>query len=739
MFDNFYKKIKPAFVLWIKKSPDSDIWYILLPILIFLAFIFHGFIASSDAASTWFSPFYNATQLLYSWSDYAGLGVAQPNNFTSFFLRLFYALPSLISSSPEFIQKAAWISFFSLTGLLLMYLINSVLRKPLHAFVSVLFLFFNPVSQLFLWQQQQWSFYLIFPYFLGTFLYLKFCNTGKFFYAAIIPVIWLFFGFAFNQPAYFAPFLILLGSIFFFTLARTNKKRLFILENIGLAILFVLVNFVYLLPLFIGGGSVLNSTQSGYGGTTLPILTELKNVNFFYSFINITKGYGLFYTQNILFIGMWTVFFLIVFYSAFSRRDKVFEKNDKHYLLLFVIILLIFIFFTKGISAPFSAFSQFLYSFKIMYIFRGFKEKFAIGYVITLAFLFIYLFRTKSIYMKRFLVMLGIVSYVGFASNFWFPEWLHYSDDLRYLSAVQFPTQNDSRVLNLPLVGYSFFYTKDPDYVGDNPMKNIFKKNVIYSSFLGITDKRSELIKEQTVKNTLSASDFYQYLSEYNIEYILDNKNAYVAQDKYKFAYNYKILNQYPFLTKVSETATFILYRFSDYYPKVYSLNSVFQTISPIQYKVYLSHVKENQSLSLLESFDPGWRIYAVKNPDVGWCRKTAFYPLVNGYECQDNSKSFSLDELSYPFEKSLFTASHTQIYGYANTWTMGYDDIVNTLDKSYYVKNQDGSVDVELVLYYYPQIYFYVGLSVSLLAFCFSIILILFRYLRMKTYAKKY
>ena len=44
-------------------------------------------------------------------------------------------------------------------------------------------------------------------------------------------------------------------------------------------------------------------------------------------------------------------------------------------------------------------------------------------------------------------------------------------------------------------------------------------------------------------------------------------------------------------------------------------------------------------------------------------------------------------------------------------------------IDKTYYQENSDGSVDLELTLYYLPQSYFIIGFIVSLVTFIGSIV----------------
>jgi hypothetical protein len=69
---------------------------------------------------------------------------------------------------------------------------------------------------------------------------------------------------------------------------------------------------------------------------------------------------------------------------------------------------------------------------------------------------------------------------------------------------------------------------------------------------------------------------------------------------------------------------------------------------------------------------------------------------------------------LSYLYQKPIFGGSHYLVDDYANGWTINPNYIKQNFDPSYYKVNPDGSINIELTLYFKPQSYFYVGLIVS-------------------------
>jgi Ca2+-dependent lipid-binding protein len=75
-------------------------------------------------------------------------------------------------------------------------------------------------------------------------------------------------------------------------------------------------------------------------------------------------------------------------------------------------------------------------------------------------------------------------------------------------------------------------------------------------------------------------------------------------------------------------------------------------------------------------------------------------------------------EELVYLWEKPIFDNSHKMINEYANSWTIDPEYIKANYPKDFYKENQDGSIEIEMVLYFQSQSYFYIGLIISGLIF---------------------
>lgn len=77
--------------------------------------------------------------------------------------------------------------------------------------------------------------------------------------------------------------------------------------------------------------------------------------------------------------------------------------------------------------------------------------------------------------------------------------------------------------------------------------------------------------------------------------------------------------------------------------------------------------------------------------------------------ECVNKDYTFfEGEELKYLYEKPIFDETHHLVNDYANGRTLDADYIKKNFPKDYYKENQDGSIDVNLTLYFRPQSYFY-------------------------------
>lgn len=69
-------------------------------------------------------------------------------------------------------------------------------------------------------------------------------------------------------------------------------------------------------------------------------------------------------------------------------------------------------------------------------------------------------------------------------------------------------------------------------------------------------------------------------------------------------------------------------------------------------------------------------------------------------------------------FKKPIFENSHSLLNNISNEWTIDPSYIKQNYDASYYTVNKDGSINIDMVLYFVPQSFFYIGVIISFAVF---------------------
>jgi len=139
----------------------------------------------------------------------------------------------------------------------------------------------------------------------------------------------------------------------------------------------------------------------------------------------------------------------------------------------------------------------------------------------------------------------------------------------------------------------------------------------------------------------------------------------------------------------------------------------VFQEINPTNYQVKIENATQPFFLIFSEDYDPQWSAY-IDNGAL-FSNIIANYPAVGVQEA--NSKtSFTPGDISYLFQKALPNSDHYLVNGYLNAWY---------IDPSQIASKQNGTF--EITLYYQPQSYYYLGLTISgtTLAICVIILIV--------------
>jgi len=159
-------------------------------------------------------------------------------------------------------------------------------------------------------------------------------------------------------------------------------------------------------------------------------------------------------------------------------------------------------------------------------------------------------------------------------------------------------------------------------------------------------------------------------------------------------------LDKKDYLKKINiGTGELVVYENENYRPHIYTTREEekihwevpfekveFVQKNPTEYKISLKNLSKKTYLNFSESFHPNWKIRAG---EFGWfsalLHRDYFFPDEFHLKNNANLSTFKIDP---NFIKENYPGSYTQ--------------------------NPDGSIDVELTLFFKPQSYFYLGLIIS-------------------------
>jgi hypothetical protein len=259
------------------------------------------------------------------------------------------------------------------------------------------------------------------------------------------------------------------------------------------------------------------------------------------------------------------------------------------------------------------------------------------------------------------------------------------------------------------------------NYVGNDITRFLWNKNQIIANTYDHPVLQNKFsFGDFNEQETGTKEELLSLIQKFSGEYIIFhkdisdewlNKSQYIQKKIYE-------LQESQDLIKLEDNDYFTLYKLADknLYPVIYSKNSniQFHRINPTKHKITIKNIKDKTEVQFNQSFNKLWNLYSSQ--DQKECDQLQSYNI-NSFkttECTFDRKFFEGEELSYLWKQPLFEDTHKLVYDYANQWTIDPEYIKANFDKSMYKENPDGSIDVELTLYFKPQSYFYLGIIIS-------------------------
>jgi hypothetical protein len=377
-------------------------------------------------------------------------------------------------------------------------------------------------------------------------------------------------------------------------------------------------------------------------------------------------------------------------------------------------------------------------------MFRNFYDKFAPGYVLIYSALitislviFARRFPKKRLFLLTAFLLIVVLNFLPVKAIIDSPLWTTKdiyktisipNEYLSFMEDIKKDISSTNTILSVPFGSSAYSVIKDDNsngvYAGVSPVKIFSGVNDI-SGHLSFNFTPEADIVDGLIVNR-NYQEFNKTMFEYNINYVLVTRNiprelgsSYLYNQDLFDAQDNKFITA---ITKqkilVSSSGNYVLYSARNANSLLNSLNIYFQKISQVKYMIYLKNISKNQVLSFIDSYHPGWKLFIQKSPSLSFCKNPVKNSDTGSTECHAIDRLFALSDLSYSIEKPIFDSSHELEYGYANKWTIDANYIKSNFDSSYYQLNKDGSINIELLLYFVPQNYFYFGIVISVMTF---------------------
>ncbi len=737
---------------------------IIIVLLLLPYYIFEGklFLGGDDTRLFYSYPFeFLKNAAYFSWYNVSSIGTNVSNQYLLPFLSIWSALDIIINNK-------IIISYFAFSlPLIFAFIYFKKFVKELFDLgenyeseltLGSLFYILSPiivVNQLFIFLTSVWLLGLV-P--SVAYYFIKYIKSSKFIYIYISMLICFVFSFAILAIPWLLGFIIP-GSIGLIVLIILNKKEktfLFLKRTI-LYTFFIILTQAFWFMGFIAPYLIQDKNSfaakflsKGFLDTFAPTIISTATGNVLYPLLNL-------YHRQIAFDYDWKlkndfinlydktffiniIYIILVFFGLINYRKYLNKQNSYNYLFILASFLVSLYFFTVNIGPLKDLFIQ-LGKIPGFVMFRNFYDKFAPGYIFFYAILFTCSlvviknkYKSKTQLLNIFILLTIILNFTTIKSTVNSPLWTtnnvyktinipkEYTD---FMNRIKNKVSPSETIFSVPFGSSVYTVIKDEDsenvYVGTSPVKIFSGVNDMsgYLSFL--FTKEADRIDE--IITNRKYNDLNEILYNHNINYVMVTKN--IPQEVLSsYAFNKYTLPQQDdnFLKAITEKkiltsskGNYDLYSTKRKNTILSSQNLYFKKINSVTYSLYIKNLKGVQNLRFNDSFHDQWKLYPIKNPSLSFCGKT-INAVDDTRECESSFKFFDIAEMSYLWKKSITENSHSTKDSTTNIWRLDANYLKNNFGKEYYKVNKDGSIDVEMVLYFKPQLYLYYGMLISLI-----------------------
>jgi hypothetical protein len=672
---------------------------------------------------------------LFSWVNISSLPSYLPNHHSIPFLLIFSFFGQLISSKVQLFYLA-----FSLPLILGFLYFQKFIKELVEgdyyiSFISALIYLFAPITIISQMFNFLFSMYLVALVPIIAYYYTAFLKRGKnvdIYKAIVWSIIFsvAFYAIQWILAVLFPLFLGLILLIFIDNPIKMILKRTIIFCYFILASqLFWILPFVMSLTYKGGndlGGKIasegfINSFAStvlstATGNIIYPLLTFYhRRIAFDYEW-HVSQVY----TNYFDYVLPFSFIFILILFMGLIKYNDVLTKRGKQIFLFFSCSFILSLYFSTvniGILKNLFLLLGYIPGFAI---FRNFTDKFALAYIFIFATLIaLCLFVIKKSYKYYWIIALTAIIAICIniipikqmiASPLWKTDHIYTTVNIPqeyvlFTEKVKSVIPNDINVIAFPqnISAYAVITedNKKHAYVGTSPFKFFTGINDLTG-----TDSYPAYISKE-IHEYISKREYaklLKLLSNINTGYVMVTKNVPVEViNSYIYDTTYLSFQDSQLINSIvdhevlrSEKGNYTIYKLKNSPQVINSQAHIRYTkINPILYRIQINGIDKKQKLFLLETYHPGWKLYLSKR--------------------NNKERNLYFSDFVFIFEKSIFEATHSFIKPYGNEWTILPEEIIKTVDKSYYKLNKNGSIDIDLYIYFLPQSYFYVGIILSI------------------------
>lgn len=721
---------KHSFVLWMMRILP-------LAIIFFISFIANKFPSGATVAGGDFyqliDPLKHFGQYFYAWINQAGqgqmnsifpaapfylaLGLLDWLGFSSENISSFYIFVFLYGSYLSFYISIKWL-YPGISGL---FRVGGGLTYALNYFTFSIFTYSWGFSHHLL-------FYIFIPLLVSLFIKILFEKSFVLRDFVLYALVFLCSTIAYANTAFLLAlfFIQFLLVVVFLMEGRINGKNIW-KKVLLFAFIYIFIFGYFIFSFFISNYQYQSSLSHSVvlGGNSVRFIMGTSNdVMSILSLDMNKKGLSL----NI-FYPIALIWILIIF-----LRRKRMEMNARQLIFGMLTVFLILIFLAVRIRDPFFGINSFLYGTQFFSFFRSPEKIF-----VFLPFLWLTILIGMTLYLKikRNVVLLIFAFFLCVPYGFYFggiidglrradkfhPYIVKIPDEYRQSANIVNKDKKSASIISLPYsVTNSINWSDYPKwgFIGQDILYLLYDKYFISANVFDHSSLETSLSFKKYNKNgAVNKGLFLKLAQKFSGQFIIFHKDInpdWLAGSKIT-QLTLENLQEEGVVDNISDNDYFTLYQLKDAYVKpVISSNDAnvqFEKINPSKYKVSIKGINKKSLIEFHQAFNSQWVAIAESSSNVLECKTSLDYQWNNVTEC-NNNKFFEGDEFSLLFRKYIPENFHKVVDKYANGWIIDPDYIKNNFEKSDYKENPDGSIDVNLVLYFKPQSYFYLGIIIS-------------------------